>query len=132
MDIAGQIAALALILGTSTLGSLAARAASNEAVRAGSPENEFLMARPLSLTSLVTARGLADAVTDPVGGLFLLPVLIAAALTWTSGVGRVAGHHRHVDAGAGGDLDAGVRGAAGRRALRGACAAARRCGRGCA
>ena len=36
-DIAGQIAALALILGTSTLGSLAARAASNEAVRAGSP-----------------------------------------------------------------------------------------------
>jgi hypothetical protein len=84
-DIAGQIAALALILGTSTLGSLAARAASNEAVRAGSPENEFLMARPLSLASLVTARGLADAVTDPVGGLFLLPVLIAAALTWGLG-----------------------------------------------
>ena len=82
VDIAGQIAALALVVGTSALGSLAARAASNEAVRAGSPENEFLMARPVSLASLVTARGLADAVTDPVGGLFLLPVLIAAALAW--------------------------------------------------
>jgi len=85
VDVAGQVAALALILGTSTLGSLAARAASNEAVRAGSPENEFLMTRPLSLASLVTARGVADAVTDPVGGLFLLPVLIAAALTWNIG-----------------------------------------------
>ena len=84
-DFAGQITALALILGTSALGSLAARAASNEAVRAGSPENEFLMARPLSLASLVTARGLADAATDPVGGLFLLPVLVAAALTWHIG-----------------------------------------------
>ena len=54
-------------------------------MRAGSPENEFLLARPLSLASLVTARGLADAVIDPVGGMFLLPVLIAAALTWHVG-----------------------------------------------
>jgi hypothetical protein len=84
-DLAGQITALALVVGMSALGSLAARAASNEAVRAGSPENEFLMARPLPLSSLVTARGVTDAVTDPVGGLFLLPVLIAVAMAWRLG-----------------------------------------------
>jgi hypothetical protein len=82
VDLAGQLAVLALVIGTISFGSLAARAASSEAVRAGSPENEFLLARPVSLPQLVAARGLADAVTDPVGGLFLLPVLIAAAVVW--------------------------------------------------
>src|SRR6185369_10014164 len=81
----GQLAALALVTGTIAFGSLAARAASSEAVRAGSPENEFLLARPVSLASLVAARGLADAVTDPVGGLFLLPVLISATFVWDLG-----------------------------------------------
>jgi len=85
VGIEGQLAALALVTGTIAFGSLAARAASSEAVRAGSPENEFYLARPVSLASLVAARGLADAVTDPVGGLFLLPVLIAAAAVWQLG-----------------------------------------------
>ncbi|HMF44253.1 MAG TPA: hypothetical protein VKQ32_26455, partial [Polyangia bacterium] len=73
VNLDGQLAALALVTGTIAFGSLAARAASSEAVRAGSPENEFLLARPVSLATMVAARGLADAVTDPVGALFLLP-----------------------------------------------------------
>lgn len=81
----GQLAALALVTGTIAFGSLAARAASSEAVRAGSPENEFFLARPVSLPALVVGRGLADAVTDPVGGLFLLPVLISATFVWGLG-----------------------------------------------
>ena len=85
VDMTGQLAALALVITTVAFGSLAARAASAEAVRAGSPENEFLLARPVSLSSLVAARGLADAVTDPVAGLFLLPVLISAAVVWRIG-----------------------------------------------
>ena len=82
---AGQVAALALVTSTIAFGSLAARAASSEAVRAGSPENEFMLARPVALASLVAARGLADAVIDPVGALFLLPVLIAAGVVWRLG-----------------------------------------------
>jgi hypothetical protein len=81
----GQLAALAVVTGTIAFGSLAARAASSEAVRAGSPENEFLLARPVSLATMVAARGLADAVTDPVGALFMLPVLIAATYVWHLG-----------------------------------------------
>jgi hypothetical protein len=88
VDLSGQLATLALVTGTIAFGSLAARAASNEAVRAGSPENEFMLARPVSLPTLVAARGICDAVTDPVGGLFLLPVLIAATIVW--GLGAVA------------------------------------------
>src|SRR5262245_20149818 len=85
VDRGGQLAVLALVTGTIAFGSLAARAASSEAVRAGSPENEFLLARPVSLSALVAARGLADAVTDPLGGLFLLPVLISATVVWQLG-----------------------------------------------
>src|SRR5262245_29800820 len=85
VGLAGQLAALALVTGTIAFGSLAARAASSEAVRAGSPENEFFLARPVSLPALVVGRGLADAVTDPVGGLFLLPVLISATFVWDLG-----------------------------------------------
>jgi hypothetical protein len=86
VDLAGQVAVLALVTGTIAFGSLAARAAGNEAVRAGSPENEFLLARPVSLPRVVAARGIADAVTDPVGGLFLLPVLISATFVWGLGL----------------------------------------------
>ena len=82
----GQVAALALVAGTLALGSLAAKAAGSEAVRAGSPENEFMLVRPVSLSALVTARGLADAVTDPVGALFLLPILVAASSVWRLGL----------------------------------------------
>jgi len=85
VDLAGQVAVLALVTTTIGFGSLAARAASSEAVRAGSPENEFLLARPVSLQVLVAARGLADAVVDPVGALFLLPVLISAGRVWHLG-----------------------------------------------
>jgi hypothetical protein len=82
---AGQTAALAVVAGALALGSLAAKAASNEAARAGTPENEFLLARPVSLSVLVAARGLADAVTDPLGALFLLPILVATAIVWQLG-----------------------------------------------
>jgi hypothetical protein len=85
VDLTGQLAALVLVITTVAFGSLAARAASAEAVRAGSPENEFLLARPVSLSALVAARGLADAVTDPVAGLFLLPVLVSATVVWDLG-----------------------------------------------
>ncbi|HLK91035.1 MAG TPA: hypothetical protein VKZ18_14140 [Polyangia bacterium] len=77
-----QAAALALVTGALSFGSLTAKAASSDAVRAGSSENEFLLARPVSLATLVAARGLADAVTDPMGALFLFPVLLAATLVW--------------------------------------------------
>lgn len=87
VDMSGQLAALTLVTGTIAFGSLAARAASSEAVRAGSPENEFYLARPVALPALVAARGLADAITDPVGALFLLPVLIAATSVWNLGPG---------------------------------------------
>ena len=82
VGLAEQAAALALVTGALTLGSLTAKAASSDAVRAGSAENEFLLARPVSLAVLVAARGLADAVTDPMGALFLFPVLAAATLVW--------------------------------------------------
>ncbi len=82
VDLAGQAAALAVVAGVLALGSFSAKAASSEAVRAGSAENEFLLARPVSLAALVAGRGIADAVTDPMGALFLFPVLLAAALVW--------------------------------------------------
>jgi len=85
VDLGGQLAVLVLVTSTIAFGSMTARAASNEAVRAGSPMNEFLLARPVSLPVLVAARALADAVTDPVAGLFLLPVLIAATFVWNLG-----------------------------------------------
>jgi len=82
VDLAGQTAALTVVAGALALGSFSARAASSESVRAGSAENEFLLARPVSLAALVAGRGIADAVTDPMGALFLFPVLLAAALVW--------------------------------------------------
>jgi hypothetical protein len=81
-DVPAQIAALAVVAGALTLGSFSAKAASGEAVRAGTAENEFLLTRPVSLAALVAGRGIADAVTDPMGALFLFPVLLAASLVW--------------------------------------------------
>ena len=81
-DVAAQIAALAVVAGALTVGSFSAKAASSEAVRAGTPEIEFLLARPVSLAVLVAGRGIADAITDPMGALFLFPVLLAASLVW--------------------------------------------------
>ena len=86
-DPAGQTAALSLIVGVILLGTLAGKAASGDAVLAGSPENEFLLSRPTSMASLVVARSLAGAVIDPFGALFIFPVLVAAAITWRLGVG---------------------------------------------
>jgi hypothetical protein len=77
-----QAAALAAVAGLLALASWAAKAASSEALRAGSPENEFLLARPVTLGALVAGRGIADALTDPMGALFLFPVLFAASLVW--------------------------------------------------
>ncbi|HTA20503.1 MAG TPA: hypothetical protein VK989_14525, partial [Polyangia bacterium] len=81
-DVAGQVTALAVVALTIAFGSFTAKAASSEAVLAGSPENEFLLARPVALPTLVVARCLAESATDPLGALFLLPVLLAATLTW--------------------------------------------------
>jgi hypothetical protein len=81
-DVAGQVTALAAVALTIALGSFTAKAASSEAVLAGSSENEFLLSRPVALPTLVVARCLAEAATDPLGALFLLPVLLAATLTW--------------------------------------------------
>jgi hypothetical protein len=78
----GQITALALVTLTIAVGNLTAKAASSEAVLAGSSENEFLLSRPVALPTLVVARCLAEAATDPLGALFLLPVMLAAAKVW--------------------------------------------------
>src|SRR6185312_13562619 len=79
---AAQAAALGTVAGLVAFGSWAAKAASSEALRAGSPENEFLLTRPITLGALVAGRGAADALTDPMGALFLFPVLFAASLVW--------------------------------------------------
>ncbi|HVU50961.1 MAG TPA: hypothetical protein VHL80_09765, partial [Polyangia bacterium] len=78
----GQVTALGVVTLAIALGNLTAKAASSEAVLAGSSENEFLLSRPVALPTLVVARCLAEAATDPLGALFLLPVMIAAAWTW--------------------------------------------------
>jgi hypothetical protein len=86
-DLDGQAAVLSLVVGAILLGTLAAKAAASDAVLAGSPENEFLLSRPTSLPSLILARSVAGAVLDPLGALFLFPVLVAAAITWQLGAG---------------------------------------------
>ena len=86
-DLAGQTAVLSLIVGALLFGTLAAKAAGGGAMLAGSPENEFLLSRPTSLASLIVARSIAGAVVDPLSALFLMPVLIAATITWQLGPG---------------------------------------------
>jgi hypothetical protein len=82
-DVTGQITALAVVALVISFGSFTAKAASSEAVLAGSPENEFLLARPVAMPRLVVARCLTEAATDPLGALFLFPVLLAATVTWS-------------------------------------------------
>lgn len=86
-DLDGQAAVLSLVVGAILLGTLAAKTAGSDAVLAGSPENEFLLSRPASLPSLIVARSVAGAVLDPLGALFLFPVLVAAAIAWRLGAG---------------------------------------------
>jgi hypothetical protein len=88
-DQAGQVTALAMVALVVAFGSYAAKAASSEAVLAGSGENEFMLTRPIALPSLVVARCLAEAATDPLGALFLLPVLLAAMSTWNLPAGAI-------------------------------------------
>jgi hypothetical protein len=88
-DLAGQVTALAVVALTISFGSFSAKAASSEAVLAGSGENEFLLARPIALPSLVVARCIAESATDPLGALFLMPVLLAATVTWNLSAGAV-------------------------------------------
>ncbi|MES1172353.1 MAG: hypothetical protein ABUL77_03875 [Bacteroidota bacterium] len=80
-DIA-QTAALALMASAVALSGFGARASAGDAVLAGTPENEFLLARPVSMATLVAARSWAAVITDPFGALFLFPVLMAAAIAW--------------------------------------------------
>jgi hypothetical protein len=89
-DVDGQLTALALVTLTIAIGNLTAKAASSEAALAGSSENEFLLSRPVALPTLVVARCLAEAATDPLGALFLLPVMLAAAKTWNLPRGALA------------------------------------------
>jgi hypothetical protein len=77
-----QEAALALVLGIIVLSNLLAKTSAGELVVGHGGETELLLARPVSLASLVVARGLAGVVTDVLGALFLVPVLSAAALVW--------------------------------------------------
>jgi hypothetical protein len=90
VDVAGQVAALTAVTLTIAFGNLTAKAASSEAVLAGSPENEVLLARPVALPRLVVARCLAESATDPLGALFLFPVLLAATRIWRLPVWSIA------------------------------------------
>ena len=107
----GQGAALGVVAGLLAFGSWAAKAASSEALRAGSPENEFLLSRPIGLGALVAGRGhrrradRSDGRAVPVPG----PVRRLAGLA--AACGGVVDGGRDLGAGAAGDLDAGVRGA---------------------
>jgi hypothetical protein len=78
----GQELVLALVAGLVVLASFASKLAAGDLVVGRGGEVELLLARPLSLATLVAARGLAGVLTDLFGALFLLPILIAAALTW--------------------------------------------------
>ncbi len=88
--LAEQGALLGLVVGSILLASLVGKMATTEAVIGGTGENEFLLVRPVALDTLVVARSLAGAVTDVFGALFLLPVLLAAALVWELGAAGAA------------------------------------------
>jgi hypothetical protein len=83
-----QAAALALVSGAIVLASLATKVASGEAVSGGG-DTEFLLARPVSLGTLVAARSLAGVVTDPFDALFLLPVQLATVAALGLGAGAI-------------------------------------------
>src|SRR6185436_19726675 len=59
--------------------------ATTNAVVGGSGENAFLLTRPVSLATLVTARSFSGGTTDIFDARFLFPILVAAALVWGLG-----------------------------------------------
>lgn len=81
---------LGLVTAVIVTASGAAKVATGGAVLAGSSENELFLTRPVSLARLVVARSLAGVVTDVFDVLFLLPVLMAAALSFGLGALGVA------------------------------------------
>jgi hypothetical protein len=89
----GQVAesgALVLVVSAIVLASTALKLSAAEAVTGAGGENEFLVARPVSLPALVVARGLSGVATDLYDALFLFPVLAAAAFAWDLGAGALA------------------------------------------
>jgi hypothetical protein len=84
-----QVAVLALVAGVIALASVCGKMATSETVVGGSGENEFLLTRPLSLATLVTARSLAGVASNVFDALFLFPVLVSAALVWELGLAGV-------------------------------------------
>ena len=80
-----QVATLVVVAWGLTLASLVSKLTGGDAIVAGTAENEFYMARPLDLATLVVARALASAVLDFWGALFLFPVLAAVAYLWHLG-----------------------------------------------
>lgn len=80
-----QGAALAAVCGAIVTASVFGKMASNDAVVAGSGENEFFLTKPIALSNLVLARSLAGAATDFFDALFLVPALVAGALGWNLG-----------------------------------------------
>jgi membrane protease YdiL (CAAX protease family) len=85
-DAATQVATAALVSAGLALGNLMSKVVAGDAVLAGSPENEFFLARPVGLARLTLARSLAAGVSDLFGALFLVPVLLAVAWTWGLGL----------------------------------------------
>jgi hypothetical protein len=85
-----QGAVLALVAGVIVFASLLGKMASSEAVVGGSGENELLLARPISLATLVLARSYAGLFTNIFDALFLFPVLVAAAQVWGLGLAGAA------------------------------------------
>ena len=86
VDLAGQVAVLALV--TTTIGVRKPGGARGQ--QRGGPRRiarERIPARAAGVAGgrWCAARGLADAVVDPVGALFLLPVLISAGVVWRLG-----------------------------------------------
>jgi len=58
------------------------RLAAGLSLLATTPENELVLARPVSLGRLAVARVITQTLADPVGGLFLLPLWTAPILVW--------------------------------------------------
>ena len=69
---AAESGALVLVVSAIVLASAALKVSAAEAVTGAGGENEFLLARPVSLPALVVARGLAGVATDLYDALFLL------------------------------------------------------------
>ncbi len=84
--VAVQGRAVALVATAIALSSCALKIAGREAVTGMGGESAFLLTRPVSLSSLVLARGLAGVATDLYDAFFLVPILAAAAVAWNLGL----------------------------------------------